>query len=579
LEKDSLVTTRLALAYFLPFCLFVLTDLYFGREPYSFPNDNIPGFFGLGLNLATSSFGLSFHMPAYSFIEIASLLSLVFLNEETLTAFFFAGVGLHLLFAAFAALWLAPIARHLGLGGTTVVSLSLMVTTMPTVALYAPLYCTYPPTALFLVPVALGVVVVMTDENPPPWIAKATLFGIGFLAANLFLTLAVPVALGFGLAWLALAHGTPVIRARLGEPPLGRPWNEIAFVAFVSVLVGSLVNVPIVQRYLPWGEAASWLASVAAVVLSWWLARRWQTSEDACLRFILPILLGWALASNVHAIRWVQGAGAAWMSKGGASPRLPLTEVLSRADLWNFFSAWNWHIFIAAGAAVLLAMAFARAKAQSLDRRIVAMVALVILGVSAIVGADVSFLRPSAGWPGYGQESRYQIVAIASVAIAMTLLATTGRRWQRGMVAGVVGVAGLSLADYGRAAAVLVPESEAIERELAAAIDRHLAAHTGNNVICARTVQPAPCAVLYGFNNYRLPDSLKKLDRKELGGGRILYAATTEEALVLAQSKTMSGRSLVIFEGSLPPGAHDRLSPLAPVAEAGPKAAIFVDRR
>jgi hypothetical protein len=92
-------------------------------------------------------------------------------------------------------------------------------------------------------------------------------------------------------------------------------------------------------------------------------------------------------------------------------------------------------------------------------------------------------------------------------------------------------------------------------------------------------VQPAPCAVLYGFNNYRLPDSLKKLDRKELGGGRILYAATTEEALVLAQSKTMSGRSLVIFEGSLPPGAHDRLSPLAPVAEAGPKAAIFVDRR
>jgi hypothetical protein len=104
----------------------------------------------------------------------------------------------------------------------------------------------------------------------------------------------------------------------------------------------------------------------------------------------------------------------------------------------------------------------------------------------------------------------------------------------------------LSFADYYLAARTIWPIREATENDLEQRLQAHIATSPDNTVWCLRTLQPRQCAMLFAFNNYRLPESLAKLDRRSLEDGRTRYAADLASACNAPEACRIPGQDLFI---------------------------------
>lgn len=536
--------------FLLPFLLFLVVDQLLGRQSYSFPNDNIPGFFGMGLNVASGSV-LYFHHPAVFFQEVVGLLAWLSLDAPSLDRFYWLGLVTQLLMVGATAVLAGFFACRLALPGWCMALLSLAVTIMPTVALYGPLYVTYVPCAFLAVTVALGFCCLSVEAEPPGWVVAWTFSALGFLAANLLLGLVLVAGIGAAVLALAVAEGWRTTLVRVATPPPGRLMAIVQALAWVVFLVALIdlvrtlfgLRLPVVQR---------WLAAAIFGLPLWLLVGK------SILRGVRDgafghLLFGWLVGANLLAPRWGTLAKDTLGNKGNASPHLPIGGVWQQADPMRFLSAWHWHLLLpatAVAAIVLLVLAVSQ-KRNRVQLLAAGVFTLVALCANVIIAADVSFLRPSLGLRQFGQESRYFLMSVGALAVAAVVSFRFGG-WLRWAAAATL-MAGslLSLMDYAAVTRVVWPAAERREHTLQALIDRHLAAVPTNQVVCIGTVQPRPCAMLYGYANYRTPKSAAILSRDSLAGGRVRFARNSDAVCV---DGACSGELLIIAESSSAPG-------------------------
>lgn len=552
-------STRLGLAYLLPTVVFMALDALLGRQGYSFPNDNIAGHFGLGLNIVTGSRDLQFHLPAYTVIEVSGLLAAINLHAPDLDAFFQEGRIFNLLTAIAAAAWMGPLARRAGLGVWAVGTLSLATISMPTVALYAPLIVSYFPCAMLMPPLAAGLFLLVGRDPLSRWVPASVFAVLGFALANLFLVIPVVIGTAFGLLLIWARDGSEVLGARLGV--IGTPGRWVRIAAFVLLLLAlrSLVEPLRSTSALNLSETVRWALAAAIALGAVAMPSRW-TGWWALMRgAIMPMLLGWLVFCNVFVLDWGLSAGVAFLFKGSASPHLPYAEIWRRTDILRYLAAWHWHWLMAAAAvasAGLCVGACVDPKWRKGQLAPIAAIGSASLLLTVWSAADVSFLTPSAGVFEFGQESRYMIMALLPISLfAVTAFAGTRGTKLCAMVI-LVAFSAWSLADYVRVARTVFPEAENVERALERLVATQLASAPGAMVWCVAQVQPRSCALAYGFYRYRLPDSLKKLPAPAIDGGRVRHVESAGDACKIADACRVPGRDLFIDSGApMLPGA------------------------
>jgi hypothetical protein len=178
------------------------------------------------------------------------------------------------------------------------------------------------------------------------------------------------------------------------------------------------------------------------------------------------------------------------------------------------------------------------------------------LVLNVLSSADVSFLTPSLGAHGFGQESRYMIMTL----VPISLLAVTAFAWSRvTRLCALIFLAGFSawgLADYVRSARVEFPLEAKVYRTLDRMVAEQLASSPDAVVWCVLSI-PSSCALLYAFNRYREPESLRKLPVNAIDGGRIHRVDSAADACKDADACRTPGRDMFIDHGeALPPGAE-----------------------
>jgi hypothetical protein len=535
---------RRFLAYLLPLLAFVLVDHLLGRQLYSFPNDDILSHFGLGLNLATGDFRIAMHHPGFPMIEIAGALAAIFKDASDLNGFYEAGRLVHLAFGVGAAVWMAPLAALARLATLDVALLSLAAISMPTMALDAPLLVSYFPAGILLPPMAGAIYLLATRHDLPRWVAPSLYLVLGFQLFMLFPALVLLAGTGAGLLMLLRTNGAENLPAFL---PFW-PKSERVARALLFVLLALWCRQFLDALHVP-GADLRWIpAAVMALCLVLVPERRrlwWAFLRGA----VLPILAGWLIGCNVLVMRWGVSATAAFASKGGASPSLPFHEVWQRADIPRFIAAWHWHLFmvaLTAAIALLWLVLAVRRDARQGPLPFVAVCATLTLGLNVLIAADVSFLKLSRGARGFGLESRHCLMMIAPLALLGVVGFVTSRVMSTVTRFVFVVVAALSFADYYLAARTIWSVREATENDLEQTLQAHIATSPGNTVWCLGSLQPRQCAMLHGFNRYRLPESFAKLDRRSLEHGRIRYAVDLASACDAPEACRIPGRDLFI---------------------------------
>jgi hypothetical protein len=548
------------LAYLLPVIVFMALDALLGRRGYSFPNDNIAGHFGLGLNIVTGSLDLQFHLPAYTVIEVSGLLAAINLHAPDLDAFFQEGRIFNLLTAIVAAAWMGPLARRAGLGVWAVGALSLTTISMPTVALYAPLIVCYFPCAMLIAPLAVGLFLLAGRDPVPRWVPASVFVALGFALANLFLVIPVVVGVAFGLLLVWARDGSEVLRARLGVVGTPGTWMRVAAFAVLLLALRSLVEPLRSASALNLSETVRWAVAAAIALGAVALPARW-TGWWALLRgAVFPMLLGWLVFCNVFILDWGLSAGVAFLFKGSASPHLPFAEVWRRADVLRYLAAWHWHWLMAAAALAIVGLCLGLCVSPAWRNGRLAVVAVIAAGsliLSVLTAADVSFLTTSAGAVEFGQESRYMIMALLPISlIAVAAFAGSHGTKLCAMVI-LLAFSAWSLVDYVRVARTVFPEAENVERTIERVVAAQLVSSPGAKVWCVAQVLPRSCALAYGFYRYRLPDSLKKLPPPPIDGGRVSHVESAIDACNVPDACRVPGRDLFIDSGApMLPGAE-----------------------
>lgn len=552
---------RYVLAYFLPVLAFLLLDQSLGREYFSFPTDNIQGWFGMSLNLPFGDTIANVH-PANTFILFHSLLILTVIGQETLDTFYWLGFGLNISYAIIASFLVARFSSILRLPIYVPFALSLMVMSMPTIALYAPMFGAYFPMGILAPAMALGLYVLAISASTRRRDATIILAMIGFFTANLFLIMPIVVGAIVGFSWLGHKEGLNGFLARLSPVPKTRSWLMAMFI-FVVLVVLSKEALDIVRHVGGYYEIVrfssdmAWaIASVMAlsfVFLVFKLSIAWRV----WWALMAPMVIGWALSCHILILHWGDAAGHSMLVKGmAADPSQPFTEVMAKADFWGYLSAWAWHWFpIVAVVLMLIVVAVGlRRKDVGIPSGFAVIFVTVSLSLTFLMAANVSFLNPTDDPMRYGQMSRYIIMSIVVVAFIITMIGHSAHRLVRlGGVAVVLLVCGFSFNDYVAAAKAVMPVFNDAEEKLQLAVDRHLSQDPKNNVVCVLAPQPRPCAALYGYNNYRMPKSLAAYPKKSVRNGRILHAFSFAKACVDPENCG----SHTLFVGDLPDEGPD----------------------
>lgn len=538
-KLDQLMPQKYVLAYFLPIIIFLIIDQSLGREYYSFPNDNIPGQFGLAQNLLYGEFQIRFGHPAYSLIFLESLLVLPVQGDETLDAFYWMGFGLNIVFAIIASVLVALFSNILRLPLYIPALLSLVAISMPTVALYAPLLVIYAPLGFLSPALALGLYIVVVSATRKRWVITVVLALFGFFLANLFLV--VPIVLGamVGFVWLAYKEGLDSFLSRLSTVPETRSWPVIAGILAVLVfLIRNMLDIPRdILRHsgiIKLSSDFAWGVTAVIAIAALYFILRKAVAWRFWWAWVAPMAIGWVLSCNFLVRFW--GATAAEKMRKTAAlftdPDSTHPNIVVTPDYWGFLTAWSWH-WLPIVSVVLAFLAIAEStRREGVTTR--AVFALIFIGVSLLLtffmAGNAILVEPNV-ITAYGQTSRMIIMSLIVVAYILVMIERSSSKFlRRGGVATVLAIVALSFGDYVFAARSVMPVYNEIEEQLQQAVDTHLAQDPGNNITCLRTVQPRPCATLYGINNYRLGKSKAAFQKLTVRNGRIRYAKNYAKA-------------------------------------------------
>jgi hypothetical protein len=514
-----------ALLYLSPFVVVITVDLFVIHRSYSsFPNDALPGMLGLGLGWFTGAPLTLFHIPGDAFNEISALiLWAVGPPQTTLKLFNQWGVGVQIVLAVLMAAWAGSISVRLRLSAVLVVLLGAITATMPTMVLYATIWTMYFPLGLLIVPISLHFYAALTDGEPRRGANFLALCALGFLCANIFTGLVLALAVVFACiaATSKLTELGELFSAAPGNGALRYALKVLTLTAVIIALIGLVRPVPLIGR-----EAWAWIVALAAATTIV-LAMRWARIPDLVVSgIVVPLLIGWIVGANFLLPWWFRAAYHAYRTKGGAAPHYSAGELLSRLDPVGYLTSWSWHwlLLVTAVVGTLAAVAAGREKGASARiARFVAAFSLGALVLNIMVAVDVTLASPSFRPELFGQTSRYYLTAVGPIAVVIVWASSAGL-YRSGIVLALAAlICASSFADYWRVTPPIVAEQVQTTRILDQLVDAHLAENSLNAVVCARTVLPDRCAVLYGYNNYRSPESLRILDRTEAASGRIIY--------------------------------------------------------
>ena len=546
------------LAYCLPVVLFLLIDQSLGREYFSFPNDAIPGQFGLSLNLPFGDFDLAFHHPAFSFLFLQSLMVLPVIDHETLDVFYWLGFGLNFTFVLIASVLVAHFSNILRLPVYVTVALSLMAMSMPTLTVYAPLVVSYFCLGILSPALGLGLYVIATSTAKGKWDAAIVLVLIGFFVANLFLVIPVVIGAVAGFAWLAHRKGLDGFLARLSPIPGSRTWPMAAGVLVVLVFLnrGVLSSMRVagsITSTVQFSNKQAW-AIVAVLALSFlFLIFKKSAAWRIWWALVAPMAIGWVVSCNVFVDSWGYAAGRELIRRGGATvdTSMSFAEVMRVADFWGFLGAWSWHWFPVVGVALLIVSVIDGFWRKNVSVPIGFAIIFVTISsvLTFIIVASISFIDPSNDPMSFGNSSRYISMMIIVVAFSIVMIARSTNRFVRMSGLSVVFlVSSLAFNDYVAVAKAVMPVLNGHEYQVQKAVDSHLAENPTNHVVCSNTGNSRPCAMLYGLNNYRMGKSVAAFPKTTLRNGRIRY----ERLLSTACTGAKICNSRTLFIGSPP---------------------------
>lgn len=524
--RKSTETVIGAIAFGAPFAVFIVAGLVFGRwNINNFPNEPTGFYFGAGLGFLLG-YPTYDHVPGYSFVELAgAILSFCKLPVADLTPIHYGTIASHLLALFIVAPWTAILARRLNVGAIALFVLSLATLSMPTVAVFAFDFGPYFIVPLVMVPVCLGFLTVAVEGTPPRWVPWASLAGLGFAVANLYLVICVAVSLGAVLLLGMYRYGVTSIGRRFGGiAQLGKGW-WIAIVVFLIPFVYA-VNDFISPDWneIKAGRVLQVTAIAGVIVLA---IRRIKGGREILTGLAFPFLVAWALSLNLYVVRWGASAKLSFLKKGGAAPHLPFAEVWARMDIPRFIQEWAWHWLLAGAVVVVLGLAVVllfRRVQRSDESVFVAVFAGCALLLNAVISADVSFLQPSSGLRLYGAESRYFQTMVGPLAVVAVWAFRRSRPAKWPTMAALVIVSVFSLREFIAHDALQRPSFGETNRLAERVIEDHLAADPRNIVICMDVDVPTrTCGMLHWYNAPRRGDSLHKFSLTTLRDGRIRY--------------------------------------------------------
>lgn len=538
----------LSALYGVPFLLVLLFDLGIGRTQYSFPNDQISSFYGLGLNILEGHFFLFFHQPAFTGMELAAVAEFLAHPTQSLDGFFHIGQAENMVLAGIAASIMGALAARAAVKPWQVLLLSVAAASMPTVALFTSMLGGYFLSGVFLPPLAMGLWLLAQPGALPRWVPQTTFALMGLELANMFPALILVVTSAVMLSILWVSYGTQNLVERLGgyQPPSKFVRLAVFALTFlflwqILILLSGMMDGRLTERWR-WPLAAAATIGIAALPSNW--RGLWCLIRSA----YLPLLGGWATAANMYAPRWGKSAVGAFLNKGSASPHLPMHEVLRQLDIVGYLNAWSWHWLFAVSALGGFAVVVLGLFVKPLRGRgaiLVAAMAVLCLILNGIIAADVSFL---AGTPpqGYGQATRYMLMGIVPV-ILMAIVGLRAQRWVAALTtAAILSCGFFSIMEYRGQSLPMIADSDNAEENLERAIAAHLAASDQNIVWCLRSIMPKSCEILFGRNNYRASATVQSAELTELEGGRIRYADDLPSARAQTPDAT---KNLYILDG------------------------------
>lgn len=514
------------LACAIPFLAVHAFTLALAPHAYFQPTTDGPAFLAAtGMDWLTLDPLVVWHLPGYLWMQVsACILLLTGLPVASLTAFQTVGMAFQGLWLVGASAWTGALSARRGVSFWALFWAAALCAAMPTAMSYARIWGHNYPLSLMAVPLALGVYRLGTEDAPPPWVAFATLAGLGFMVANFLAVVCVAAAVGVAFGVKALHR--PVARRVFDCTQPGR--FSLALACLFFGLWALLNAVPYLLRDLFGGVFVSpaWYAGLGMVAggatygargfLRRVLDRPGGLGDWADI--VLCLVAGWLVGANVSAPFWGASFVGAALHKGGAASPLPYGQMLSQLSPLKFFGLHAWNVLLlwaplaalrmrrSAGAFPLLADVFG-------------------VGLSLLLTFDVSFRIP-AGFDvagNFGITPMRYYLGVPVLVGATALYALDGRFRLRPLLLAFFALVCLgSLYQY-RANCAEAEALYAYGRELDARIDAHLARDPENIAAAACLTLPRRAEVLYAYNNYRTSGRLGRIVKTSLDKGRFLY--------------------------------------------------------
>lgn len=569
------------------FLIFLIDNLWLKRYYFSTPTDTVSTLFGMGLNWVALRPSPLLHHPGYFFQAISGILVwLTGLDVDSLMNFNRAGQLVHLFFLTGSALWVADLARKLQLKNYAVLLLGMTTASMPSVALYSGFWSLYFPLSVLSIPICLAIYL-LTIKNNSRKAVFWPLAALGFLAANLFMGLFIVAAVVSGLIIIWAKKNKMEVAKQLGLTNFQESSKEkFALFILISIfllscffaLAQTFSQLPINNPQKPL-LAIALLAGLLALIVSGTLVRKSKSIFSLKIIFyglLLPFLTGWLFGAHLLSPFWGLSAIRAFLFKGTsgsihAITFLPELDKMLIAPFLNF-SLWHWFlvILLLIGLYGLIKKSFP-GKEEKTRARFVGIFCLVALIANLLSAADIILqtYNPDIFQPkNFGQVSRYFILMTSPLALGLAWFSQT--KASKIKLLAIILFFSLAIGSHLQYILQLTPTIRAenlANSAITQLINGHLEKNEGNLVVCARTVMPEVCSVLYGYDNCRNHLAIQRLNKKSSREGRILYSENLNETckeslggcLDLSQ-QSMSREILLITENYyahfLPPEAQ-----------------------